>query len=180
MSGAADLSSTDTYAGYWDEVQIANANLAKIGINGKGAFHGDGYSGFKPERISSISDGTSNTLFIGERHTISHVIRGPLWADSFNLYTAGAAYVPSTSALYPNLALYLKPDFDLCSNTLQAVSGASNNICKYGWGSLHSGNINFLFGDGSVHSISQGINLNIFVTLATIAGGEVIDSSAFN
>src|SRR5947209_7104793 len=141
MSGAGDLSSTDTYGGYWDEVQIVNTNLAKLGINGKGAFHGDGYSGLKPERMGSISDGTSNTLFIGERHTISHVTRGPLWADSFNLYTAGAAYVPASSSAYPNLATYLMPDFDKCSN----ANTTSNNVCKYGWGSLHSGNINFVF-----------------------------------
>jgi prepilin-type N-terminal cleavage/methylation domain-containing protein/prepilin-type processing-associated H-X9-DG protein len=178
MSGAGDLNSTDTYSGYWDEVQIVNANLAKLGINGRGAFHGDGYSGYKPERVGSISDGTSNSIFVGERHAITHVIRGPFWADSFNLYTGSAAYVPA-SGNYPHLSLYLDADWQKCSDVISA-DGGSNNICKYGWGSTHSGNINFLFGDGSVHSISKSVNLNLFVALATIQGGEVIDPSVFN
>jgi prepilin-type N-terminal cleavage/methylation domain-containing protein/prepilin-type processing-associated H-X9-DG protein len=173
MSGAGDLNSTDTYSGYWDEVQIANTNLSKLGINGKGAFHGDGYSGYKPEKITTISDGTSNTILVGERHTRSHPTRGPFWADSFNLYTGGSAYVPASGNV-PQLSLYLQPDYDKC----QAVINA--NYCKYGWGSFHSGNINFLFGDGSVHSINQNVNLNVFVALSTSSGGEVIDPSVFN
>jgi prepilin-type N-terminal cleavage/methylation domain-containing protein/prepilin-type processing-associated H-X9-DG protein len=173
MSGAGDLSSTDTFSGYWDEVQIASTNLSKVGVSGRGAFHGDGYSGLRPEKISAFPDGTSNTILVGERHTRNHLTRGPFWADSFNLYTGSAAYVPASGNV-PQLSLYMQPDYDAC----QAVINA--NYCKYGWGSFHSGNINFLFGDGSVHAINQNINLNVFVALATIAGGEVFDSSVIN
>jgi prepilin-type processing-associated H-X9-DG protein len=52
---------------------------------------------------------------------------------------------------------------------------SSANYCKYGWGSLHGGGaINFLFGDGSVRSITQDVDLGILGALSTIAGGEVI------
>jgi prepilin-type N-terminal cleavage/methylation domain-containing protein/prepilin-type processing-associated H-X9-DG protein len=162
MSGVGHPSTTDTYSGFWDEVQDALAYFPA----GKGAFHGDGYSGLKPERMTSIIDGTSNTIFVGERHTTTHPTRGPFWADSFNLYNSGSAYLGINS-------IYLKPDYDACAN----FHGYNANYCKYGWGSLHTGGmINFLFGDGSVRSVPDSVDLNVFAALATIAGGEVIPS----
>src|SRR5262249_37611126 len=101
MSGIGHLSNTDTFAGYWDEVIDAN----DANPRGRGAFHGDGQSGLKPEKIANITDGTSNTLFIGERHTLTHTTRGPFWADSFNLYTGGASWP---------LSITMIADYDAC------------------------------------------------------------------
>src|SRR5262249_44759275 len=82
-TGIGDASSTNTFGGFWNEVQTAlRAHSA-----GKGAFHGDGSSGLKPERMAGVTDGLSNTIFVGERHTRTHPTRGPFWADSFNLYS---------------------------------------------------------------------------------------------
>ena len=154
MSGLGDTSSTDTFVGYWNEIQVAQS----VHPSGRGAFHGDGQSGLKPERFTSITDGTSNTLFAGERLTIDHSTRGPFWADSFNLYNAGAAWPYSITLL---------ADYDKCASQINA------NYCKYGWGSLHgAGNINFLLGDGHVTSISPSIDMNVFMALSTVAGGE--------
>jgi prepilin-type N-terminal cleavage/methylation domain-containing protein/prepilin-type processing-associated H-X9-DG protein len=160
MTGEGNTSTTDTWGGYWDEIQDAqNAHGS-----GRGAFHGDGYSGLKPEKLTTIPDGLSNTLFVGERHTRTHPTRGPFWADSFNLYSSGATY-----PAIPGGNLYLQPDYDACQAKINA------NYCKYGWGSLHSGgNINFLWGDGHVSAIPSTIDLNVFIALSTIAGGEVI------
>jgi prepilin-type N-terminal cleavage/methylation domain-containing protein len=156
MSGIGDTSTTDTYVGYFNEIQIAMAHVP----NGRGPFHGDGQSGLSPERFASITDGTSNTIFAGERLTINHFTRGPFWADSFNLYNAGAAWPYSITLL---------ADYDKCQHTINA------NYCKYGWGSLHgAGNLNFLFGDGAVRLVNPSIDMNIFMALSTVAGGEVI------
>jgi prepilin-type N-terminal cleavage/methylation domain-containing protein/prepilin-type processing-associated H-X9-DG protein len=160
MTGVGHPSTTDTYGGYWDEVQDAAAYFP----GGKGAFHGDGYSGLQPEKMTSILDGTSNTIFAGERHTKTHPTRGPFWADTFNLYNSGAAYLGINT-------IYLQPDYDACAN----LHGYNSNYCKYGWGSLHTGGmINFLFGDGHVRPIPSSVDNNVFAALATIAGGEVI------
>jgi type II secretory pathway pseudopilin PulG len=160
MTGIGNTSNTNTYGGYWDEVRSA----LSAHPTGRGAFHGDGYSGLQPERLAGIVDGTSNTLFVGERHTITHPTRGPFWADSFNLYSSGATY-----AAIPGGNMYLQPDYDACQAQINA------NYCKYGWGSLHAaGNIPFLYGDGHVGLIPPTIDQNVFIALSTIAGGEVI------
>jgi prepilin-type N-terminal cleavage/methylation domain-containing protein/prepilin-type processing-associated H-X9-DG protein len=156
MSGIGDVGSTDTFAGYYNEVQVALSSHPY----GKGAFHGDMQSGLSPERFNTIIDGTSNTIFVGERHTKTHPTRGPFWADSFNLYTMGASWPYSITMI---------PDYDACQAQINA------NYCKYGWGSLHAGGrINFVFGDGSVRSINPGIDMNVFMALSTIAGGELL------
>ncbi len=155
--GPGASGSTECYAGFYNEVQDAKA--AHPG--GRGAFHGDGASGLKPDKIASVTDGLSNAIFVGERHTITHFTRGPFWADTFNLYSMGASYPGITN-------IYLLPDYDACQNQISA------SFCKYGWGSVHPGGINWLFGDGSVRNITTNINLMIFMDLSTIAGGEVI------
>jgi prepilin-type N-terminal cleavage/methylation domain-containing protein len=160
MTGIGRTSTTNTWGGYWDEVQDA----AGFNPAGKGAFHGDGYSGLKPERFASITDGLSNTIFVGERHTLTHPTRGPFWAATFNLYNSGATY-----PAIPGGNLYLLPDYDKCQATINA------NYCKYGWGSLHTTNqISFMFGDGHVRSIPASIDQNVFIALSTIAGQEVL------
>jgi prepilin-type N-terminal cleavage/methylation domain-containing protein/prepilin-type processing-associated H-X9-DG protein len=157
MTGQGDISTTNTYGGFYNEVQTAMA----ANPNGKGAFHGDGLSGLAPERMTSITDGLSNTILAGEHHTKTHPTRGPFWADSFNLYSKGATWNDPTIT-----AAVMQADYDRCQSQVNA------NYCKYGWGSLHTGGINFLFGDGSVRGLSKSIDYRIFLALSTIAGGE--------
>ena len=51
-----------------------------------------------------------------------------------------------------------------CTNSLSVFSG-------------HTGGCNFLFGDGSVHFISQAITWPALAPLMTVNEGEVIDAS---
>jgi prepilin-type N-terminal cleavage/methylation domain-containing protein len=166
MAGRMDTYQTYNLAGYWYEVRLTLQRQP----SGLGAFHGDGFSGLSASRLSDITDGTSTTLFVGERHTKSQPGRGPFWASTFNFYNTGASQ--------PLYSQALLPDYNQC---VALVTPANANYCKCGWGSLHAGgHINFVFGDGSVHSISPNISMPIFVDLSTIAGGEVVPSDAFN
>jgi hypothetical protein len=46
--------------------------------------------------------------------------------------------------------------------------------------SPHSSGVPYLLGDGSVHFISDGIDIPTWMALATRAGGEVVDQSNLN
>jgi len=144
------------WAGFVSEVLTNMKNNAGL----RGILHTDGDSGLMPERLNNIADGTSNTLVVGERTTRTHPTRGTFWADSFNLYSLSGAFNQSATLL---------ADYDGC---LKIASDPAQ--CKYGWGSFHTGVINFVFGDGSVRTIKTGIDMQIFVGLATISNGEVI------
>src|SRR5262249_34292686 len=108
-------------------------------------------------RIANITDGTSNTLVVGERTTRTRPARGTFWADSFNLYSLSGAFNQSATLLN---------DYNRC---IQIASDQAQ--CKYGWGSFHTGIIQFVFGDGSVRGIKTTIDMRTFVALATIANG---------
>jgi prepilin-type processing-associated H-X9-DG protein len=125
--------------------------------------HGiDDWNALTAERIYSITDGTSNTLIVGERETRTTTNRGTFWADSFNLYSLSSASYTSASLLN---------DYSAC---IASLAGADGYPCKYGWGSFHTGGINFVLGDGHVTNISTSINLTVFQALCTVAGGEVV------
>lgn len=118
-------------------------------------------AGLFTESLATIPDGTGNTILVGEYATSTAPRRRAMWAYSFSSYSLGSA-VPDSRTLIP--------DFNRCAFTL----GAGELACSRGWSSYHAGGsiINFLMCDGSVRSISNGIQVDIFADLGSIAGGE--------
>jgi prepilin-type processing-associated H-X9-DG protein len=151
----------DQWAGYNSEIRT---NL-RVCPGKQGVLHGDNNGGLPAEKFASITDGSSNTLLVGERVTKTHNRRTTFWADSFNLYSLSAAYPDSATLL---------PDYDACGRVASDIAQ-----CKYGWGSLHTGGINFVLCDGHVTLINNNINMQVFLALATIAGNEVIPSADY-
>ena len=47
------------------------------------------------------------------------------------------------------------------------------------FGSQHTGGANFCFADGSVRFIANAIPLGTLQSMTTLAGGEIVDGSAF-
>jgi prepilin-type N-terminal cleavage/methylation domain-containing protein/prepilin-type processing-associated H-X9-DG protein len=116
--------------------------------------------GFNVERLSDITDGTSQTLMVGESTTATEPSRRTFWAYSFAYYAQSGATAQQRTVL---------GDFDDCVN----AGGVGNEIpCKREWGSFHPGGMNFALCDGSVRLLHTNIDLNLFENLATIAGGE--------
>ena len=108
---------------------------------------------------------------VGERHMMTGgsseewVRRGPFWADSFNLYVTSATYLN-----IPNI--YMSPDYERCQMSVANGGSGNANYCKYGWGRLHSGGIQFAYGDGHVAIVQATIDQTVFAALGTVAGGE--------
>jgi len=139
-----------------------NANESNGPKDYRGTLHVVNVNGLAPERISNITDGTSNTLMVGEYASRDHESRRTFWAYSWNQYTMSAG-MPQRRTLLN--------DYDACR---AALGDSGENACKRGFASFHTGVINFTLADGSVRPISTNIDLDLFTALCTIAGGEVV------
>jgi prepilin-type N-terminal cleavage/methylation domain-containing protein/prepilin-type processing-associated H-X9-DG protein len=148
----------------WDDAtQVQNWLMAHYSSD-RGVMHASGVAGAKAEKIANITDGTSNTLMVGEYMTKTHLNRRTFWAYAYTSYNESCATFAQSRTLIA--------DFDLCTSS----PPGGNNQCKRAWGSFHpNGVINFVFCDGSVRGISPNIDVNfVFPSLATIAGGEAV------
>jgi prepilin-type N-terminal cleavage/methylation domain-containing protein/prepilin-type processing-associated H-X9-DG protein len=127
-------------------------------------------------RIADVSDGTSNTLLLGERYhrdpefdrigvnTEYAPIRGlGLWAFFF----LGVPKQVLLGSLVP--INYQVPP----SAAVGDPWTIENRLCAYGSG--HPGGANFAFADGSVRFVSDQTSLTVLRALGTRAGGEVVD-----
>jgi prepilin-type N-terminal cleavage/methylation domain-containing protein/prepilin-type processing-associated H-X9-DG protein len=123
-------------------------------VAGNGMFPGGGYR--CKRSVASVRDGTSNTLMVGESTFVAGARMGSDWASTPGSSIEAASppnyYDATNNQDWPNL---------------------------YGARSNHTGGVQFVFVDGSVHFISQTIALSIYRSLATIDGGEVVDGSSF-
>ncbi len=148
----------------WDDATQVSWLMSFFSAD-RGAMHATGTGGATPERFATITDGTSNTLMVGEYVTKTHPSRRTYWAYAYTSYNESCITFAQSRTLIP--------DYDLCTKT---PPGGSNQ-CKRAWGSLHTANIlNFLFCDGSVHALSASIDMNVVMpALATIQGGETVN-----
>jgi type II secretory pathway pseudopilin PulG len=132
----------------------------------KGPFHVIGpYPNVEDSpKLGSIVDGLTNTLFLGESMTLPSETasrRATFWAYSYTSYNKSCV-IPQTRTLLT--------DYDRCV----LVGGpAGDNPCKRAWGSFHPGGLLFAYGDASVRTVSFSIDMEIFASLSTHAGGEI-------
>jgi prepilin-type N-terminal cleavage/methylation domain-containing protein/prepilin-type processing-associated H-X9-DG protein len=149
----------------WDDATQVKA-LLQWRPGYRGAMHAVDTTivGDKIETLLDITDGTSNTLMVGEYATRTRPERRTYWAYAYTSYNQSLVTIGQSRTLLP--------DFERC-----AALGDSNQ-CKRAWGSFHTnGDINFVMCDGSVRAISPNIDVNtVLPALATIAGGEVISA----
>jgi len=124
-------------------------------------------------RFRDITDGTSSTLAIGERHN------GPIVDSSGN--PIGVAPHPNfENAWFAAVRDIDAPDDDHGHMVLFDTEFAPNNPPPSGAGAdrgvaaPHAGLAQFVFMDGSVHTISETIDLTIYRDLSSMRGGEII------
>jgi type II secretory pathway pseudopilin PulG len=126
----------------------------------RGVLHMVGILDLKPERSGTIADGMSRTFMVGESVTRTRPEFGTLWAYSFSFYSLSAG-TPQSRTLWG--------DYELCQQT----GGTGNSYpCRRAWGSGHLGGVNFVMCDGSVHTVSADIDMELFASLCSIAGHE--------
>ena len=125
-------------------------------------------------RIGEITDGTSNSIMLVEDagRPTNWVLGQNMgiatgdgwgWADPDCGYSLNGA--SPTTGVVANHHVPASPPYPVAS----CVMNCNNDSEVY---SFHDGGANMLFADGSVHFLSQNINIAVFAALCTKAGGE--------
>jgi prepilin-type N-terminal cleavage/methylation domain-containing protein/prepilin-type processing-associated H-X9-DG protein len=116
---------------------------------------------YNPTRFADITDGTSNTLLVGDKR-LDVTDLGQPQPDDNEGYTSGWDEDTVRQTDRPPL-----PD---------PRGGGSGGLR---FGSSHPGRFNVVFADGSARSISYSINPTLFSYLGNKADGKVIDGNDF-
>jgi prepilin-type N-terminal cleavage/methylation domain-containing protein/prepilin-type processing-associated H-X9-DG protein len=154
-----------------------------------------------PITISSITDGTSNTILFGEFSNYD-----PNWPQYFSAFASlnisGPIPLPNTASLCSVASIWtsvgagasgleVSGDYPLNSNLSSQTPDPStafflvySRLSTYGSG--HTGGANFAFCDGSVHFLANSVSNTtvangetVLQALCTRAGGEVIPNPGF-
>ena len=135
--------------------------------------------------FASITDGTSNTVFMGEvlQGQVNDV-RGLIWDPIAGGSSFMTRYTPNAQLDYLNLATggdQIEPAFctsDPARN--MPCVGMSTDVTAFsGSRSQHSGGINTLMGDGSVRFVKNTISPVTWIGLNSIGGGEVNSADSY-
>ena len=126
------------------------------------------FSPYQGNSMSDVTDGTSNTMYVGESQGQTV---GNRRTDVLSIYNnSGAAinfayFFGNGLPFTPNDEAYLNPILDEMG---QQRYGADQ------FSSTHPGTVNFTFADGSSHAISRNTDSSVLDSLGTCANGEVV------
>jgi prepilin-type N-terminal cleavage/methylation domain-containing protein/prepilin-type processing-associated H-X9-DG protein len=131
------------------------------------------YSSMQVATIASVTDGTSNTILVGEVRPI---------ADANNAFWTSTGSASGTTVPLGWDANTWPAADPICNGNWQGATAPLG--CRYassakGFSSYHPGGANMLFADGSVHFLKKSINLVTYNALGSRNGGEVISSDAY-
>ena len=124
-------------------------------------------------KIRDITDGTSHTLIMVEHLTgTKDDIRGWFWTTHAGASVIFAWVTPNSSS--PDRIAWCNANTNLPEMNLPCVVAAHIYPVTATSRSRHPGGVNVVLCDGSVHFISDSIDVNLWRAMGTIDGGEVV------
>jgi prepilin-type N-terminal cleavage/methylation domain-containing protein/prepilin-type processing-associated H-X9-DG protein len=177
-----------TYAG-----GLTVAFTAYLGVNGRNLRTLDGLLCWNSKvALTDVTDGTSNTLMVGERPPSKDLVFG-WWYAGAGQWNVSAAEENSGSCdvnlggAEMNLQTNGNADADSCPAGPYAYGvhagtdprypgvGSVLNPCdQFHFWSLHTNGSNFLFGDGAVRFVPYNTSPTLMTAMSTRAGGEPV------
>ena len=157
---------------FWRTAEgMKNQTCTDVDLNGDGILD-EADSAIKKSytriRIQDVLDGTSKTIAVGEAAYFESAGSFPIWMGT---YTEDGSVLFKTQSLI-NCNLGGARDFPLSQRELnQLPSGSGTDDCAYSW---HIGGALFGFVDGSVHFLTETLDLRVFALLGDRLDGEVI------
>jgi prepilin-type N-terminal cleavage/methylation domain-containing protein/prepilin-type processing-associated H-X9-DG protein len=128
----------------------------------------------RPVEIGQISDGTSNTMMVGEKYVRFdlHDVKSP--SDDQGITEGWDPDVMRCTCARPLNDSQIDPEY----TSVPPDFGPAFEAMMLG--SSHPGGFNVVFADGSVRTINYDIDVVTLNYLGTRSGGENADSSQFN
>src|SRR5581483_8423795 len=164
ISTAQTSQRTNTVAAFTSYLGVAGLDAAKTR---DGILFQDSVT-----RLADVTDGTSNTLLLGERPPSADYQFGWWYAGAGQQFTGSADLVLGVRE--PNLLLVTVGSPCGPGRYPFAAATSLNDPCgMFHFWSPHSGGANFAFADGSVRFLSYSAD-SIMPALATRAGGEAV------
>ena len=121
-------------------------------------------------RLLDITDGTSNTLLLGERCSVDPCYTSlPSGVGVCLARKLGSLPFGASAAVPDKLPTHIAA---LHSTGPQATVNQDLRVSAFG--SSHANGANFAFADGSIHFIANSLPVNVLQDLTTFAGGEPI------
>jgi prepilin-type N-terminal cleavage/methylation domain-containing protein len=121
-------------------------------------------------RVTDVTDGTSNTVAIGERPAL--FVQAP-WAG---VMSGGAAAITPDAPVNWN-RIDPAPTMALARASWRQLNDPWSEPSDFF--SPHPGVVLFVFADGAVHPLKKGLDPDIFGALATRNGGEPISGDSY-
>jgi prepilin-type N-terminal cleavage/methylation domain-containing protein/prepilin-type processing-associated H-X9-DG protein len=154
--------------GYWGTVYGDAPNFAVGGGSLRGYFD---YQTLQFVRIAGVTDGTSNTVMVGE------VI--PIQAADSNFWNENGCCAGTTTPINWNSNTFPAADPSCAFNWQGPVLGCRFGAAAKGFKSMHPGGANFVMGDGSVRFLKASISTPTYAALGSRGGGEVLSSDSY-
>jgi prepilin-type N-terminal cleavage/methylation domain-containing protein/prepilin-type processing-associated H-X9-DG protein len=164
---------------------------APFGVNAAG-------NGPQTVRVSSVTDGLSNTHFVSEMlQGAQDDVRGTVWVSDPGAGSYMTRFAPNGNTDYYSVSNYdVLASFggsgtgtspasgnSLCDSQPVQQLGCNYNgnegNCYAGARSRHPGGVNAGFGDGSVRFVKNSVYMPTWIGLGSIASGEVISSDQY-
>jgi prepilin-type N-terminal cleavage/methylation domain-containing protein/prepilin-type processing-associated H-X9-DG protein len=148
---AVTIAASDTYGAY----ASGGWTWGKTDYAGNGVLFPNWATQTKLKSLSSISDGTANTLLVGEKAIDPLVQVSSSWYWDEPFFVGGSRGTTRTG--------------------VQVMRDQAGNVFKQNWGAAHPGTAQILMADGSVRGLSYDTSWNVMSALLTPAGGETVN-----